>query len=136
MDAPRAIITIADTSHTVIFDFNRLVAIEAATGRTALQTLSEFAGYAPDVPDGQEPTAEQAQAAAERFSVTSVGRFVAGCLGIPVAEVGRRVPMGQIREVFAALIPGFVEAVKQLSGGGTTAESAADPSAAPQTSAA
>ncbi len=131
--APSVELAIGGWKHLVVFDFDRLVAIEAAMGRTALQTLSEFATYAPAVPDGQEPTPEQAREAAERFSVTTVGKFVAGCLGISPAEVGQKVPMGQIRDVFSALVPGFVDAVRQLSG---TAEPAADPSSAPQTSAA
>lgn len=131
--APQVEIAVAGWKHVVIFDFNRLVAIEAATGRTALQTLSEFARYAPDVAEGNVATEEQSREAAERFSLTTVGRFVAGCLGISFEEVGQKVPMGHIRDVFSALVPGFVDAVKQLNG---SPEPAADPSAAPQTSAA
>lgn len=131
--SPTVNITIAGKPVSVTFDFNRLVAIEAATGRTALQIIGEFATYSPSLPEGQEPTPEQTREAAERFSLTTVGRFVSGCLDLAAGDVGKAVPLGQIRDVFAALVPGFVEAVRQLSG---TAEPAADPSAAPQTSAA
>lgn len=130
-DAPKVEIDLGGTKHTVTFDLDRLVAIEAAMERTVLQTLSEFATYAPDVPKGQEPTPAQIREAAERFSLTTVGRFVAGCLGVPPAEIGRRIPLGRLREAFTLLVPGLVEAVQQLNG---TPEPAADPTPAPQIS--
>lgn len=131
--APTVTLTIGAATRAVVFDFNRLVAIEAATGRTALQIIGEFATYSPSLPEGQEPTPEQMREAAERFSLTTVGRFVGGCLDLAAGDVGKALPLGQIRDVFSALVPGFVDAVRQLSG---TAEPAADPSEAPQTSAA
>lgn len=130
-DAPKVEIDLGGTKHTVVFDFDRLVAIEAATGRTAHQTLSEFATYAPDVPKDVKPTPAQMREAAERFSLTTVGRFVAGCLGIPPAEIGRKIPLRALPEVFMSLVPGFVEAIQQLNG---AQEPAADPTQAPQAS--
>lgn len=129
-DAPTATVTIAGQSRTVRFDYDRLVAIEASTGLTLLQTLSEFSAYGAARPDGAEPTDAQMQAAAERFSVTFVGKFVAGCLGVPPADLGKTVPLGEFRPVFTVLLPGFVEAVHQLHGIPMPG-AAADPTKAP-----
>ncbi len=129
--APTVELAVGGWKHVVVFDFDRLVAIEGATGRTVLQTLSEFAGYAASGEHGQEPTEDQRRAAAERFSLTTVGKFVAGCLGDPPAEIGKKVQLGQLRDVFLALVPGFVAAVQMLNG---TPEPAADPTRDPQAS--
>ncbi|MFN0133428.1 MAG: hypothetical protein ACKVW3_12990 [Phycisphaerales bacterium] len=129
--APTASITVGDKTTVVTFDFDRLVAIEAATGRTLIQMLSDFASYSPDAEEGQKPTQAAMLAAVERFSLTATHNFVIGCVG---KDVARSVPLNQFRDVFDLLLAGFVEAVRQLNGKPKD-DAKADPQPAPQASA-
>jgi len=117
-------LTLAGGARAVRFDFDRLVAIERATGRTVLALLSEFAGYAGVSGDSAEPTLADQLAGAERFSVRTVGDFLAGCLGVPPSEIARHVQLHEVRQTFAAVLPGFVAAVSALNGAAPPASEA------------
>lgn len=118
--SPTVSIKLGDKDRTVVFNYQRLVAIEAATHGTVLQLVNEFASYAGDEKD----PAAQADAAA-RFSITKTTQFLSGCFDVPAGELDAIVPMGEFRLAFVSLLPGFVDAVRQLNG--MDQEPAADP---------
>jgi len=118
--SPTVTFKIGDKPHTVVFNYRRLLAIETATKGTVLQLVNEFASYAGDEKD----PAAQADAAA-RFSLTKTSQFLAGCFGVEVDDLDATVPMGEFRAAFVTLLPGFVDAVRQLNG--MDQEPAADP---------
>ncbi len=130
MTQPNSIsVTIGGAARSVRFDLSRLVAIEQSTGRTQMQLLSDFAAFAPDAVDGKEPTPEAVRQASDRFSVSLVCKFLAGCLDVPVADLGSQVPVVDFQTLYAALVPGYVRAIQELNGVRT------DPPTAPPASA-
>ncbi|QQS08674.1 MAG: hypothetical protein IPK69_11895 [Phycisphaerales bacterium] len=139
MNAPSVTVTVtvAGKPQTVVFDLDRMVAIEEATGMTVIQALEEFSTYSPKSSKGKDPTEKEVIAAATRFSVKLVSRFVSGCLDIPSSKIGSAIPLPDLKRLFNELGDGFVDAIRQMNGRSTPDEDPpVAPSDAPQASAA
>ena len=115
-DSPTVTITINEKPRVVTFDFDRLIAIEEATGQNAMQIVAEFVPAGPAPAEGQPPDPSQVRAAIAKFSIKFAGKFIAGCLGVPFSQVGQLVPLRDFNTTFFALFSGFVAALNQLSG--------------------
>lgn len=73
-----------------------------------------------DLPEADRERLLVADAERERavreIRLSTVHRFLSGCLGIPLNEVSAAVGPGKVFEVFFLLISAFAEALAQLSG--------------------
>lgn len=104
-----------DKPRVVTFDFDTLVSIEAATGMTLNRVAEEITSYAPVKADGEAtPTIAAKQAAANKISVTFVGKFMAGCLRVDAVEFNRIASMRRIMQTFVELLPVFTQALTQM----------------------
>lgn len=89
----------------VVFDFDRLVAIEEATGLGINDVCDALKSCLGNQEKGVPP----------KLSLKFVRGFVAGCTDIPQTEIAKTFGVG-VKGAFNELVPGFVEAISQLSG--------------------
>lgn len=133
MPNSRVTLKIGGQDRTVIFDFVRLEAIEKAVGKNVIQIIVDhimpLVGVEADL---ATLSPEMLGKALGQMSIGFLGRFIAGCLDIPLESLGTTVPLSDTMRVFTTLFGGFAEAVKQLSGSG---EDGANPPAASTASA-
>lgn len=136
MNAPSVIVTVAGKPHTVVFDLDRMIAIEESTGRTVIQTLEEFSTYTAHTEKRRKPSEREIIDAAARFSVKFVSRFVAGCLDIPNDKIGSTLNLPDLKKLFNQLVNSFIDAIRQMNDIDTPDQDPpVNPSDAPQTSA-
>lgn len=111
-------------SRSVRFDFDTFDRIERGCemgiGELA-KTINSFAPLPASElakPQGErrEPTAQEAEEAGKRVRIGLVARFVAACLGIPLAELAETVPPNQLLPLFGDLTAGFSQGVEGISG--------------------
>lgn len=119
MSAPRVTIPVhkrgEQWAELIVFDFDRLVAIEEAAGQNINAVCRELCSYIPAREAGKEPTEEAKVAAGDRLNLRFVRRFIAGCLGVAESEVNALIPTSGLRNTFGQLMPAFFEAVMQLA---------------------
>lgn len=138
--APTVAVKLGDKDQAVVFDFDRLLAIEAATTKTIPALLGEFAGWCsleiPKDADAGTVARINAQnvAAARRFNVTVAMRFVAACLGTTLEELVKRLPLGMLKPLWGQLLDGLVLAARQLNGLAPPEGTPESPPAAPAAS--
>lgn len=111
---------------TVVFSLATFERIETATGITAGELMQKLSGMTSiKTPDGKPDGA----AIVKAFSVTTVAKFIAACLAVPLEQLEPLVPPAAVLGIFGPLAEGFSEAARQLYSAGAEAES--ESSAAP-----
>lgn len=124
MPSPKPVVLLdGDRPITAVFDMNRLVAIEIATGKTCNELLiSDFREWARAGDMDEDPQARDV--ALRRFSIGTVRSFLAGVLGCEPDEVQGLIPPRSWMKAFAAAMAGFGAAVAELNGLDETGKSA------------
>lgn len=118
---------------SVVFDLDRLSAIEDATGMSVFEILSKFSDIAPKTEEGQEKPSHRAiLESLFRTRLKLVNTFAAGCLGLRPEQLTQEVGLRNVQRVSQELQNGFMTAVLELVG--AQDDSAGKPSAQPATS--
>ena len=108
MSAPTVTVSTFEGSRDVVFDFNRLVVIEETCGVTIGELARELATF---IPTGEDEIEE----ASKRFRLSTVQRFIGGCLDLDRAQVQAQLGIAGIKPAFVALMGGFFESIEQFN---------------------
>lgn len=118
---------------SVVFDLDRLAAIEDATGMSVFEILNKFAELSPKTEDGEaKPSSAELVKALYRQRLGIMNKFLCGALSIKADELTWLVGLRNIATVGNAVRNAFIEAVMQMIG--DTEDAAGKPSAQPGTS--
>ncbi len=119
---------------SIVFDLDRLAAIEDATGLSVFEILSKFSEMAPKTKECEaSPSPEEMMSALYRQRLGLMNRFMCGALGIKPEQLTHQVGLRNIGAVWLSVRSAFVEAVLEMIG--DQEDSAGKPSAQPDTSA-